>query len=80
MDKKIIITFESVNYAMKAEKLLKEKEVAMRTIPTPRKISNSCGLCIVTDFDRLEKIKNFIDEGLVVKDLYLKENDEYNLI
>ena len=45
----MLLTFPSVHYAIRAEKKLKEQEIETKTIPTPRDISASCGLCLLLD-------------------------------
>jgi len=43
---KYVITFDSVHFAMKAEKILKPEGINVRLIPTPRKISSDCGMAL----------------------------------
>ena len=47
MDKRhwLVISFQSTHDAMRAEKLFQEHDIKGLIIPTPRKISASCGLC-----------------------------------
>ena len=54
-----VITFNSIHHAIKGEKILIDKGLNVRTIPTPREISTSCGLSIKFDEYNLNKIKTF---------------------
>lgn len=65
MDKYLIITFESTNYAMQTESVLKTSEIKNQIIPTPREITLSCGLSIRTPFENYDKITGFIKEGKI---------------
>jgi len=43
---KLVITFSSTHYALKAEKVLEEAGLEIELIPVPRELSSSCGLAI----------------------------------
>lgn len=45
----LLITFPSVHYAIRAEKVLRDRGIESKTIPTPRDISASCGLSLLLD-------------------------------
>jgi len=49
-----ILLFENVHRMMQAEKLLKEKEITCEVLPTPKKYSLECGMCIAIDNDLVE--------------------------
>ncbi len=74
MDKKdiekLVLTFDSVNFAMQAEKAIKEDGIEFKTIPTPREISSSCGLSIMTDLENIEYMKRKKEEGLPINQLW----------
>lgn len=55
-----IIAFESTHHAIKAEKEIKAEEINIKTIPTPREVSVSCGLSIKFDYKDLNRIKDII--------------------
>lgn len=59
--KYLMLTFESVNHTMMTESKLKTDGFDIKTIPTPREISNSCGLTIRMSMDDLEKVKAYKD-------------------
>lgn len=73
MDKeeiKLIATFSSVNHAMQVEKALLDKDLKIKTIPTPREISNSCGLCIMTDMENFDSLLEAKKTGLKIEHLW----------
>ena len=66
MDKEIfyVVSFNSTNHAIQTEKMLKE-QFKIATIPTPREITQSCGLSIRFYEYELKKIMDFL-AGLTV--------------
>ena len=42
-----MISFDSVQHAIKAEKLLEQNGIACYALPTPREIDISCGQCLL---------------------------------
>lgn len=62
----LLLTFDSVNYTMKTEKSLKEKGYEIKTIPTPREVSTSCGLAIRLSMDKLDEMRRLKKEGLPI--------------
>lgn len=73
---KLILTFESHYFAIKAKKQLSE---GYRLSPTPRIISSSCSSCLMSEFpdcdiidkERLIKLQGI--EGVYITDLQKKE-------
>ena len=57
---KQIITFASVHFVMKAEKIFKKEGIDIRLIPTPRKISSDCGMAIEAHYENIERIKTIL--------------------
>ncbi len=53
---KILLTFTSVNFTMMTENKLVSMGYDIKTIPTPREISESCGLAIMLDPDKKEEM------------------------
>lgn len=79
----LIITFESANFAMQTEAFLKNEEISLQIMPTPREITLSCGLSIKTPVDNLDKIQGFVDEKKIrVKGLYrlMMEGDKRSIL
>lgn len=67
----VVISFESTNFAMQAESVLKGESLGHQVIPTPREITLSCGLSIRTATENLDRVFNLIDQGKMrVKALY----------
>ncbi|WP_422485972.1 DUF3343 domain-containing protein [Gudongella sp. DL1XJH-153] len=58
-----ILTFQSTHHAMRAEKVLTKEGIKIKTIPTPRDITLSCGLAIRFEVEEIEKIKELKNEG-----------------
>jgi putative Se/S carrier protein len=66
-----VIAFDSTHHAIKGEKILKEIELEIRTIPTPREITASCGLSIRFNGDDLSKVREVIGSNeLSIKGIY----------
>ena len=57
---KTLISFESVHFALECEDKLKDK-YKLRTIPTPREITLSCGISLLIDTTDIEKFKRDLD-------------------
>ena len=56
---------------MQGEKAFEDAGLSLKIIPTPREISSSCGLSILTSMDNLEKAKELAEDGMVV-DMFWK--------
>ncbi len=66
-----VIAFDSTHHAIKGEKILKDMQLDIRTIPTPREITASCGLSIKFNGDNLTEVKEAIENNeLSVKGIY----------
>lgn len=67
----LILTFDSTHHAMRAESVLKDNEFSIKTIPTPRDITLSCGIAIRANILDKEKIIHLYNEKkLDFKNLY----------
>jgi len=55
-----VIAFDSTHHAIMGEKILREKGLDIRTIPTPREITASCGLSLKFNMDILDRINEFL--------------------
>jgi len=79
-EKIYLITFDSTHHAIRGEKFLKEKNLDVRTIPTPREITASCGLSIKFNIDNLENVKEIIKiNDLVIKGIYELNKKDKNV-
>lgn len=77
MEEFFFISFESTSYALQAEDYLKSHEFSINIIPTPREVSQSCGLSIKVNGGSLDKIKEIIDdEKIRVKGVYNLKNEK----
>jgi len=57
------VTFPTTFYAIRAESLLKKKEVAFKMVPVPRAISSSCGTAMRCACPDLKMLKNYLAEN-----------------
>lgn len=74
MEQYLLITFTSSNYAMQCESVLKSEGMKAQVIPTPREITLSCGLSILSEVENLERVRDLVREGkIVVKRTYVLE-------
>lgn len=70
---KTLISFESVHFALECEERLKDK-YKLRTIPTPRQITLSCGISLLIDTTDIEKLKRDLD-NIKYKGIYKYEKE-----
>lgn len=76
-----LTTFKSTQFALQGESVLKEENIIFKTIPTPREVSNSCGLALLFGIDDLGEVRNLIEEKRLNIDglyKYIKENHRAN--
>ena len=57
---KYILTFLSVYFVTKAEKILKQENFKVRMIPTPRKISSDCGMALEVSVENIDDVKKLL--------------------
>ncbi len=57
-----VMLFKAVSYALKAEKILKERGIAHKLIPVPRQISSDCGVCLRVAADRQELVTKALQD------------------
>ncbi|SHE50489.1 DUF3343 domain-containing protein [Caloramator proteoclasticus] len=73
----IIVTFESTNFAIQAESVLKSRNLNIQIIPTPREITLSCGISILTQIENLNEIDELVKLGKIrIKEVYKYVKDE----
>ena len=71
-----IIIFKNTLDAMNGEKILKENKYTFKMMPTPTSITQSCGICIRIEDEKI--IKEIIDKELIVyKKIYIKEDNNF---
>ncbi len=68
-----VVTFKSTHHAIQGEKkFIDSDRIKIRTIPTPREVSHSCGLALKFDLDDLEIVKDIIENEKVEYDNLFK--------
>ena len=66
-----IVSFNSTQYAMRADKLIRESNITSTTLPTPREITASCGISIRFLKEDLEKVSSILkDNSVEFKGIY----------
>ncbi|KRQ85961.1 hypothetical protein ABG79_02265 [Caloramator mitchellensis] len=67
----ILITFDSTNFAIQCESVIKSEKIQGTIMPTPREITKSCGISIKIKPDDLDKVIELIkNQKIRVKMLY----------
>ncbi len=75
---KYIMTFGSTHKVLKAESILKSKDVKFRLDPAPKFLKPLCALVITLDGDALDTAKEVLHgESLSPIGIYSKENSNY---
>ncbi|MCL2575038.1 MAG: DUF3343 domain-containing protein [Defluviitaleaceae bacterium] len=72
---KYIATFYSQYDAIVFLKVLKDKNINAKAMPTPRKLSASCGICVVFDNQPNSDYNDY-----EVDAVYIEENGKYTAI
>jgi hypothetical protein len=73
-----VAIFNSIHRVMRAEKLLKERRLAILLIPAPRTLKSDCGLALrYAAADRPAVEQALAEEELVPEEIYLKKEEEY---
>ncbi|MEA4925348.1 MAG: DUF3343 domain-containing protein [Syntrophomonadaceae bacterium] len=66
-----IFTFKSTTQALKAERVLKNASAEFLMVPTPRKISTSCGLAVKAGLDQLQPLNEILgSNGVEIDGVY----------
>ncbi len=76
------LAFDSTHMAVAAEKYLSAR-IAVSVMPTPRKITASCGISLRIELENGERLKELLkanDELFRESHLYLVKNNEVKLI
>lgn len=64
MDIAGLITIKSTHQAIRCEDLLKV-ELPIRTIPTPRELSRSCGISILFPIEEVNRVLEIVEDNQV---------------
>lgn len=76
------LAFDSTHMAVAAEKYLSAR-IAVSVMPTPRKITASCGISLRVELEDSQRLKELLkanDELFRESHLYLVKNNEVKLI
>lgn len=66
-----VILFASTHFAIRAEKLAKEKDFAVKLIPVPRHLSSDCGVCLRFSWDQKKEIEEALNQaGVRMESIY----------
>ena len=65
-----VVLFQSVNGALLAEKLLKEKGLTYKLIPVPRHLSSDCGVCLRILLENEPQVKKAITGKVEILSFY----------
>ena len=65
-----VILFYSVNGAIKAEKILKEKGVPYKLIPVPRHLSSDCGLALRFEKKDEARVRELIEGKVEIQGIF----------
>ena len=60
-----VVLFYTTSSAMRAEKTLREENLTVKLVPTPRDLSSDCGFALRFDWDQVEKVESALDEARV---------------
>jgi len=72
-----VLLFPSIHFALRAEKLLKEKKPSVKLIPVPRHLSSDCGVCLRIPWGEREEIVGMLNEARIkVEGIHLLPNKE----
>ena len=63
-----VILFPSIHFAIKAEKLAKEKGLAVKLIPVPRHFGSDCGVCLRFPWKVKDEVQSLLEAGGVKMD------------
>ena len=65
MHEMYIISFNSTHQAIKCDKAFGKNEIDYTVLPTPREISQSCGMSIRFGLEDIDTIKEIIDQNQI---------------
>jgi hypothetical protein len=66
-----VVMLPTTSAVMQAEKVLTNKGVATKLIPTPREISNDCGIVLRFDWEQRESVEGALNSaGLAIAGLH----------
>ncbi|MCX6031151.1 MAG: DUF3343 domain-containing protein [Chloroflexi bacterium] len=60
-----VILFHTTSAALRSEKVLKGRGLAVKLIPTPREFSSDCGMALRFEWAEVERINTLLAEARV---------------
>ncbi len=63
-----VILFPSIHFALRSEKLMKEKGISYKLIPVPRHLSSDCGVCLRIPWEKKEEVLALLAQAKVKVD------------
>jgi hypothetical protein len=60
-----VVLFHTTSAAMRAEKILKQANLAVKLIPTPREFSSDCGIALRFDWNAADQVKTLLENAHV---------------
>ena len=76
-----VAIFNSIHRVMEAEKLLKQRGLAILLIPAPRALAADCGLAIRYAEDSRSEVEGALAQaGLLPRELYRKTGEAFTKI
>ncbi|ACM19843.1 protein of unknown function DUF3343 [Geotalea daltonii FRC-32] len=73
-----VAVFNSIHRVMKAEKILKQRKMAILLIPVPRALQSDCGLAIRYQSALRQEVEAVLsEEGLLPAELYAKQKGQF---
>jgi len=63
-----VILFPSIHFALRAEKLMKQKGILHKLIPVPRQLSSDCGVCLRIPWEKKEEVLEILAQSAVKVD------------
>lgn len=68
-----VALFKSVNYALKAEKILQSEGIPIKLIPVPKDISTDCGVCLRFTPDLKDKVREALSGKVEISGIHSLE-------
>lgn len=68
----IVITFETTNYAILAERIIIKNNIHVMVMPLPPSIKAGCGICLRIEPDSIEEIKLVLEGTVEYNGMYKK--------
>jgi len=60
-----VVLFYTNSASIRAEKILRQADLTVKLIPTPRELSSDCGVALRFHWDQAEHVKTLMDAACV---------------